>query len=203
MQGGEQEATFSDRLERWLGAGGSKSLGSLIDLFEEKSFAVLFILLLAVAAIPAPTGGVTHVFEAIAMLLALQLIVGRRQIWLPERLRRKEVGAVAQERFAAALLKRIRWLERHSRPRLGGLLNKRASGVVYGLIVLALSITAFVAPPFTGLDTLPALGVLVISVGVLLEDAVLVVAGLVIGTIGAALVIILGGAAVKGVGELV
>ena len=45
----------------------------------------MFVLLLAVPALPLPTGGATHVFEVIAMLVALQLIVGRRQIWLPAR----------------------------------------------------------------------------------------------------------------------
>ena len=50
---------------------------------------MLFVLLLALR--PAlPTGGVTHVFELIAMLLALQLIVGRRHVWLPERWRQRE-----------------------------------------------------------------------------------------------------------------
>jgi hypothetical protein len=73
----------SDGLERWLGGDSEKTLGSLIELFEEKSFAIVFVLLLGVPALPLPTGGATHVFEIIAMLLALELIVGREQIWLP------------------------------------------------------------------------------------------------------------------------
>jgi len=58
-------------------------LGSLIELFQERSFAILFVLLLGVPALPLPTGGATHVFEIIAMLLALELIAGRGEIWLP------------------------------------------------------------------------------------------------------------------------
>jgi hypothetical protein len=41
------------------------------------------VLLLGPSALPLPTGGATHVFEIIAMLLALELIAGRDQIWLP------------------------------------------------------------------------------------------------------------------------
>ena len=74
---------LSDQLEGWLRSEHAKTIGSLIDVFEEKSFAVLFVLLLALPALPLPTGGVTHVFEVIAMLLALELIVGRRRVWLP------------------------------------------------------------------------------------------------------------------------
>jgi hypothetical protein len=158
MEAVEQVERFSDRLEAWLRGPEPRTLGGLVDTFEEKSFAVLFVMLLAVAALPLPTGGVTHVFETVAMLLALELVAGRREVWLPARLRGRDLGAAAQQRFREVLLKRIRWLESRSRPRLGALLSYRLSGVVYGLVVLSLSLTAFLAPPFTGLDTLPAMG---------------------------------------------
>ena len=105
-------------------------------------------------------------------------------------------------RFANALLGRIRWAERFSRPRLRALLRRRSSGVVLGVIVFALSLTAFFAPPFSGLDTLPALGVVVVALGVLLEDFVLAVAGLVVGLLGAALVIALGSLVLRLLGQL-
>src|SRR4051794_35457755 len=132
MTGVDAEAKVSDRLEGWLRGEGSKTLGSLIELFGEKSFAIVFVLLLALPALPLPTGGATHVFEAIAMLLALELIVGRRTIWLPERLRRRDLSGVAQGRFANTLLKQMRRVERFSRPRLGALLRRRLVGVAFG-----------------------------------------------------------------------
>ena len=198
----EHDQRLSDRLEDWFRSPEPKTVGSLIELFGEKSFAVLFVLLLAVPALPLPTGGVTHLFELIAMLLALQLIVGRRTVWLPERWKRRELGPAAKRRFSEVLLRRLRWLERHSRPRLGFLLTHRLSGVVFGTLVLVLSVTAFLAPPFTGLDTLPSLGVVVLSVGVLLEDSLLALAGLLIGLVGLALVIALGRVALHEAGRI-
>ena len=65
---------LSDELERWLQSDRPKTIGGLVELFQEKSFAVLFVVLLAIPALPLPTGGVTHVFEVIAMLLALELV---------------------------------------------------------------------------------------------------------------------------------
>ena len=56
----------SAELERWLASDGDRTLGSLVDLFESKSFAILFVVLLGVPALPLPTGGATHVFEIIA-----------------------------------------------------------------------------------------------------------------------------------------
>ncbi|MGA8219194.1 MAG: exopolysaccharide biosynthesis protein [Solirubrobacterales bacterium] len=197
----EQER-LSDRLEGWLEGDQPKTLGNLTALFDEKSFAILFVLLLAVPALPIPTGGVTHAFEVIAALLALELIAGRRQIWLPERFKRRELGPAATKRFSDVLLKRIRWLERHSRPRLASLLDYRIAGVLYGIAVLILTAVAFIAPPFTGLDTLPSLGVVLISLAVLLEDAVLALVGLALGVLGIVLVIALGTAVAKGLSSL-
>jgi len=190
-----QMERLSDRLEGWYRRPEPKTVGSLIELFQEKSFAVLFLLLLAVSALPLPTGGVTHVFELIAMLLALELLAGRRTVWLPERWKRRELGTKGSDR----LLRWIRWLERHSRPRLGFLLENRLSTVFFGATVFVLTLTAFVAPPFTGLDTLPSLGVVLLSLGVLLDDSLVALVGLIVGAIGVVLVIVLGRLAYSGV----
>lgn len=186
---------LSDELEGWLQGDGDKTLGSLVEVFHDRSFAIVFVLLLGVPALPLPTGGATHVLEVIAALLALQLIAGRKQIWLPERWRNLELGGDRQQRFIAGLMKLIRRLERISRPRMTFLLRRRFSDVAFGLLVLAGTAGAFFAPPFTGLDTLPALGVVLLSLGVLLEDVVVVAAGIAVGTAGVALEIVLGSAA--------
>lgn len=192
----------SDELERWLGSDGDKTLGSLIAVFQEKSFAMLFVLLLGVPALPLPTGGATHVFELIAVLLALELIVGREEIWLPRRWRRLELAGDRQQRFLAALKTMIRRLERISRPRLRFLFDHRLSNIVFGMLVIGGCVGAFFAPPFTGLDTLPALGVVLLSLGVLLEDFAVVVVALVVGVAGVVLEVVLGSAAIHGIGNL-
>jgi hypothetical protein len=172
--GAEQEK-LSDQLERWLNSEGDKTLGSLIALFEEKSFAILFVLLLGVSALPLPTGGATHVFQ----------LAGEKR-----------------QRFINALLKMIRRLERLSRPRLQFLFDHRLTNIVFGLLVIAGSAGAFFAPPFSGLDTLPSLGVVLLSLGVLLEDFVVVVLAVVVGVAGVVLEVVLGKAAISGIGKL-
>ncbi len=189
----------SDQLQRWLDADTTKTLGGLIDAFGEGSFAIIFLVLMAVPALPLPTGGVTHVLEVIVMLLALELIVGRRKVWLPERWRRLELAGAKQQKFIDTLLRRIRALERFSRPRGRWLFGHRLSGSVFGLIVLALALTAFLAPPFSGLDTLPSLGVVVLALGYLLADIALAGAGLAICALGVLSVVFLGSIAVKAV----
>ena len=153
-------------------------------------------LLLGVPALPIPTGGVTHVLEVIAALLALQLIAFRKEVWLPERWRRLEVAGAGRERLIAGLMKMIRRLERISRPRLAFVFRGRASGAVFGLLVLGGTVGAFFAPPFSALDTLPALGVVLLSLAVLLDDIAVAVIGIVVGAAGIVLEIVLGKAVV-------
>jgi hypothetical protein len=195
-------AKVSDELERWLAGDGEKTLRSLIELFGEKSFALLFVLLLGVPALPLPTGGATHVFEIIAALVAVELIVGREQIWLPRRWYALELGGERRQRFIAGLMRMIRRLERLSRPRLRFLFHHRLTSVVFGLLVVAGSAGAFFAPPFTGLDTLPALGVVLLSLGVLLEDILVVIVAVLVGAAGVVLELVLGSAAIHGIGSV-
>ena len=193
---------MSGALEGWLSGDGDTTLGGLIDLFEEKSFTFLFVLLLGVPALPLPTGGATHVFEVIAVLLALQLIAGREEIWLPQRWRAIELAGDRRQKFLAGLMRTIRRLERFSRPRLRFLFHHRLSNIVFGLLVIGGTVAAFLAPPFTGLDTLPALAVVLLSLGVLLEDILFVVVAIAIGAAGVALEIALGSAAINGIGNI-
>jgi hypothetical protein len=197
-----QATTLSDELEQWLTGEGEKTLGTLVETFGEKSFAILFVLLLGVPALPAPTGGATHVFEVIAALVALELLAGRRTVWLPKRWLGLHLGGERQQRFLNSLMRFIRRLERFSRPRLVFLFHHRLSDVGFGLLVIGGSVAAFVAPPFSGLDTLPALGVVLVSLGVLLEDALIAAAGTILGIVGVALDIVLGAAALHGLKSL-
>jgi len=140
--------------------------------------------------------------EIIAVLLALELVAGRDEIWLPQRWRKLELAGDKQQRFIGGLMKTIRWLERFSRPRLRFLFDHRVTNIAFGLLVIGGSVGAFFAPPFTGLDTLPALGVVLLSLGVLFKDAIVVVAGLVVGVAGVVLEITLASAAINGITNL-
>ena len=199
---GSGPPSVSGELERWLSQGGPRTLGNLIELFGQKSFALVFVLLLGVPALPLPTGGATHVFEIIAVVLALQLIVGRDEIWLPQRWRRLELAGARQQRFVLALVRLIRRLERLSRPRMRFLFDHRLTSIIFGTLVAGGSAAAFLAPPFTGLDTLPALGVVLLSLGVLLEDIAVVLIALITGATGVAVEIILGTAVINGLSGL-
>ena len=179
---------LSVQLEEWFGDGTTKTIGGLVARFGPHSFAVVFVLLMALPALPLPTGGVTHVLEVAAMLLALELIVGRRDL---------APGAMAGQGAAGAVFAAVPASAAGTGPLVRAvvaatdahLLERGLVNRLYGLVTLALAFVAFVAPPFSELDTLPALGAVVLSLGVLLGDVVVAVVGVAIGTAGTALVI--------------
>jgi hypothetical protein len=187
---------FSDELQAWLEAPAKKTIADLTRVFEEKSFAIVFLLMMSLPALPIPTGGVTHVFEAITMLLALELVVGRDTIWLPKRWRQRELGALSTKRAIPFLVRRVRWFERFSRPRLPWLFDQRVVLSLIGAVVFVLALAAFVAPPFSGLDTLPSVGAVAIALSIILKDALILLIGLLVGSVGIGLEIALGSAVV-------
>jgi hypothetical protein len=65
---------------------------------------------------------------------------------------------------------------------------------IVGVIVFVFTAGAFVAPPFSGLDTLPALGIVVIALAIILQDVLILGIGVVIGAGGIALIITVGAA---------
>jgi hypothetical protein len=183
---------FSDELTDWLQSSQPKTLGNLQKVFAEKSFALIFLILMFFPALPLPTGGITHVFEIITMLLALELIIGRTTIWLPNRWQKLRLSSRTIKQALPFMSKRIKWFERFSKERLKSVLKDKNFLRLVGLLIFLLALTAFLAPPFTGLDTLPALGVVVIALALILEDMVVLIIGLLIGSAGVALELALG-----------
>ena len=105
-------AAFSDELEVWLRADGPKTLGGLGAVFAEKAFAVAVMLLMFVPALPLPTGGISHIFELITIVIAAQMVSGRRSLWLPQRWQTRGLGAISTERAIPLM---IRWIRRFDR----------------------------------------------------------------------------------------
>ncbi len=193
---------FSQQLENLFTHHRKIRLLDLNELFGEKSFAFAFLLLLMTAALPLPTGGITHFFEIVAALLALEVIFGRHRIWLPKRWENHKINSPKPGKGMGRIVGFVRFFERFSRPR-GQYIAKHHLFVRFlGLIVLIFVGFAFFAPPFSGLDTLPALGVVVISLGIILDDLVVTIIGITIGVIGAIINLTLSSLVISGVHNL-
>lgn len=183
---------FSSRLEHWLNNGETKTVADLVEVFHEKSFAVSLVVLMFIPALPLPTGGISHVLELIAVLISSEIVIGRKTIWLPKRLYKKDISKIGERKSVKNLIAKLKWVENHSKPRLKNIVKNEIFFRTTGIILIIFSITAFSALPFSGLDTLPAMGVVVIALSLIFEDMLLYIAGFIIGSLGIATVIGLG-----------
>ena len=188
---------FSEDLHLWSLSKKPKTIESLTEVFGEKSFAVIFVVLMALPAMPLPTGGISHFFEVVVALLALEMVVGRRSIWLPSSWKKRPLSKTIVAKGIPYLVKKIAVVERYSKPRLTSVTTSRLALPLIGLIIIGFTATAFFAPPFSGLDTLPSLGVVLISLGLILEDALGLALGTIIGCLGVFLVVGLGSALIN------
>ena len=184
--------SFSQTLERWLRADGPKTLGDLNQTFAENGFAVSIMLLMLLPALPLPTGGVSHLFEAIAVVLAAEMALGRTTVWLPARWQNRQLGSLTT---ASAIPLVARWLghiERLSKPRGAPLFRHEAVIRLLGVVLIVFCTAAAAAPPFSGLDTFPAMGAVGVSLSIVLRDILVLAIAIVLGVAGILLIITLG-----------
>lgn len=183
---------FSTQLKDWLDSKQPKTVDSLAKVFAQKSFVVIIMVLMLFPSLPIPTGGISHLLEIIAMLIALEMIAGFKTITLPKKFRQRNLGQLAEKKVIPFFYKKIVWLEKHSTPFGGYYLTNAIVLRFVGIILLAFVISAFLAPPFSGLDTLPSWSVVLICLSVILEDLKIFIAGFVLGAASVAANILFG-----------
>lgn len=193
----DRPGNFSDQLEDWLEEDGAKTLAGLGDVFSTKSFAVTVLMLMFVPALPIPTAGISDVFTVIAVVVSFQLVIGRSTLWLPASWKRRELGRAMLDKALPFIVRRIRWFERFSRPRGVRLFQDRLPRRFIGLVLMLLGVATILAPPFSGLDTIPAMGAVVIALAIILEDVLVLAIGTALGALGVFLEVALGAAAVE------
>lgn len=188
---------FSKELSEWLESDGSKTLIELDLVFGDRTFAILFMFMMAASALPIPTGGITDVFAIITILFALQMMMGKNSLWLPKRWRKMKLTKIFTDKLLPGLVKLIRWLEKFSAPRMSWVFAGRISDALLGLSVILLAIATIAAPPFSGLDTIPALGIVVISAGIVLKDGLMTIIGWIVGASGILIQLLFGKAVIE------
>jgi hypothetical protein len=175
-----QHASPGVRLEVLLAALPAEglTLAVLRDMVGQDGLLVLVIFLTLVFMIPVSVPGVSTVFGAGILLIGVSRLLGRN-LWLPRRAAQRVLPA---ERLRSALRQGVRWLhrlERISRPqRLNWLADAGPAALVNNgaLILGALLLMAPLAPiPFS--NTLPALALLLLAIGLLQRDGVCVLLG--------------------------
>ena len=164
------------------------TLGELVDRLARRGFGLLMIVLALPTMIPILPPGSSAVIGLLYVILAIQMLIGLDQPWLPLRARRYRLSSravIALRHRGVPVLRRI---ERYSRPR-PIFVDDRIVARAVALAVLVLGIVLFFPLPF--LNTVPALAVLLLGIGLLNRDVVFLLAGFLL-TASVVLIIVFG-----------
>lgn len=176
------------------------TLNELLTLSGERTFGFLFVVLSLPSALPIPAPGYSIPFGIVMLLLAVQLIIGRKKPWLPQGWMAK---GFERTKVAGFITKGLPWLQKIeavSRPRLSIICTSPVGRLMLGLAIALMSTCMLI--PIPGTNTLPAIGIFVIGFGLLDDDGAISLAGLTLCTLAVGLVgsiIFFGAEAVDGI----
>lgn len=153
------------------------SLGQLRDGLKQSAFGAMLIVLAMPVSIPF-LYGVPQVVSVPMMALAGQMVMGRKEPWLPQKMAARRLSKAALLQVAGGARKWFGWVERLARPRLRFLASKPAERVI-GLLLLLFCASIMVPLPLT--NTVPGIAVAIVGFGLLARDGLLIVPGLVLG----------------------
>ena len=177
------EPRLSEIFARTLDANadGVVVLGEVLDKAGDRGYGFLLILLAIPAFIPILPPGTSGVLGALMSIVALQMLVGLKQPWFPKRWRNKVLSPKVVQALQTRGVAMLRKIERVSHPRGRRFTRNGLILRLSALVVIALALVLSSPMPF--MNTLPALGVLLIGVGLANHDLYFLSAGWGIGIV--------------------
>jgi len=150
-------------------------------VLQDRAFALLIVLLGLPNCLPMPPP-IPLVCGLLLALVAIQIIFGREAPWLPGQLLNRSLARTDVERAVGRAMPAFRRLERFSRPRMT-FLDTPVSMRIMGAIVLVMALGLLFAPPFVGQIPL-GLAVCLVGLGLVERDGLVIMGGLIIGSVG-------------------
>lgn len=148
-------------------------LGELVNAFGERGFGAMMVFLGLLNALASPIPGSTTILGAPLMLICIQLLFRRDQLWLPKWALKSSLPREEYRKVVARVQKPLRAIERISKPRWL-LLTNEASEVLIGLTCCVL--TLIVMLPIFGGNLFPSLFVALFGFGLMQRDGLAVAA---------------------------
>jgi hypothetical protein len=163
----------------------SYTVAALIDVFQDRTFGALMLIFALLNLIPLPPGS-SFILGAPLVVLAAQVTMGFRKIWLPQRVLQIPVKTSDLGRMTKRAAPYLRSIERLLRPRLTMFFTGAGDRII-GLICLVLAILLFLPIPFANM--LPALAIGFFSLALIERDGIAALVGLLVAGIASGVLI--------------
>ena len=155
---------------------------ALLSRIRQKSFGVLLAILALPSAMPLPAPGYAMPFGFALLVVAYQMIRERAYPWFPQRLLHKEIRTKKNRRLVKAMVWLVALLEKVLRPRGKWLYETRWFARLSGVVVLLCAASMCTPVPLT--NSLPAVGIFLIGMGIIEQDALAGIGGIVTAVAG-------------------
>jgi hypothetical protein len=153
----------------------------LIETFHERGIGVVLFIFAAPMALPIPVPpGINLLLATPLVLLSLQLAISRHTIWIPEGIKSKSIDTSKLKSMFTAIIPILEKIELLVKPRFG-MITQGVYSRIFGILALLMALTVCIPIPLT--NTIPSLGIAIMSIGILSRDGLSVIIGALIGTL--------------------
>jgi hypothetical protein len=168
------------------------SVGDLLHALGDRGLGLLMLVLALPNMVPLPFLGISSLLGTPIAILAVHLIIGRHEPWLPHFVRRRGVGAADLATMLERAKRRMAWAERRLQP--GTLKMTRGVEIAAGVNLFVNAV--LLALPIPWGNPAPALGIALISIALVEADARLFRIAMAIGVVTILIDLALAGAVV-------
>ena len=154
------------------------SISEVARAVGEKGFGLLLIVLSLPSALPVPAPGYSTPFGLVMALIALQMISGRRAVWLPQKIETIRINPKLADKMIGSASRFLSKIERYIRPRQKWI-RGRTGQASLALVVLIMACLMMLPIPLT--NTFPAMVIFMIGVGLSEEDGLLAIGAFTLG----------------------
>ncbi len=145
------------------------SVGALIDRLDSRAHGVLLLVLALPMCIP-NVPGISTIFGILMLAPAIQLVLGSRRLWVPQRVRRWEVESDPLRRTLRTAIPTLKRVEYLIKPRWSRLTRFPVT-ILVGLQTLLMALILILPIPFANWP--PGMTVAITSLALLQRDGVL------------------------------
>jgi hypothetical protein len=161
---------------------GSTTIIEIIEDFHENGIllAMIFFSLPFSTPLPSPPG-LTTIISIPLIIFSIQMIMGSKQILLPERINNYKIKNSTLKMISDTITPIIKSIEKYIKPRFSFVKSVYTEQFL-GFLCLLAALSIAIPLPLT--NAIPALGISVMALGLLNRDGLIIICGVIITIIG-------------------
>ncbi|HJN73375.1 MAG TPA: exopolysaccharide biosynthesis protein [Myxococcota bacterium] len=165
--------------------GEDSTMGALVDTVGDRGFGLLLLILALPAALPLPAPGYATPFGILMIGLGWQMLRGRQSPWFPDKVRQRRLSYSLLDFSVRNGRLPLRFVELVVRPRLSAMARNVTFLRIVALTIILMACSMSLPIPLT--NTAPSFVIFVLAAGIIEEDGLLLVAGMLLAPVAAAI----------------